>query len=292
MLPKSQEAFRLVHISDIHFRVFPWNPLSCFNKRLKGLLRQVFSPIDFHASTICKRFPDLLHDLQADSVCLTGDLTLTALDAEFLLARYCVDRLSKYARIYVLPGNHDVYTQKALREQTFYHYFPDIQLQKEKLSINRLTKHWWLVLLDCSCLNGWFAANGAIQQTQISNLEDFLRTLPTNENVIIANHYPLLPSKKKAHDLINHKLLQRALKNYPNVHLYLHGHEHQAAVYNNKGFSPSLILNSGSVSLPSNARFHILDLYPRSYLAYTAVFTNLLKYEEPLKISIKTSLQS
>lgn len=292
MYNKPSQAHRIIHISDVHFCVFPKNPLTCFNKRFKGALRQVFGGVTFQSSTIAKRFPDLAVQLQADSICITGDFSLTALDAEFLLAQDFVNTLAQNASVYVLPGNHDVYTQQALNQQTFYHYFPNVQLQNEQISFNKLIDHWWLVLLDCSCLNGWFSANGMIKSSQISVLENFILSLPPKENIIIANHYPLLPTKDPSHDLINHLLLQHVLKKYPNVRLYLHGHNHQAAVYNFKDHAPNMILNSGSVSLPSNARFHIIDLYPQGYHVYTAAITNLLNTQEPLEISIEANLES
>ncbi|WP_348663214.1 metallophosphoesterase family protein [Chlamydia vaughanii] len=292
MQNKSSKAHRLIHISDVHFCVFPKNPLTCLNKRFKGALRQVFGGVTFQSLTIAKRFPSLARELQADSICITGDFSLTALDAEFVLAKKFVDDLSQTSSVYVLPGNHDVYTQRSLTQQTFYRYFSNVQLQNEQISFNKLMDHWWLVLLDCSCLNGWFSANGMIKSSQISVLENFILSLPPQENIVIANHYPLLPSSEPAHDLINNVLLQHTLKKYPNVRLYLHGHNHQAAVYNCKDHAPNLILNSGSVSLPSNARFHIIDLYPRGYHVYTAAITNLLSTKDPLEISIEANLES
>lgn len=289
MLPKPKDAFRLVHISDVHCRVFPKNLFYCFNKRFKSFLRQVFCSVDFQDVTICNRFPDLIRSLHTNSVCLTGDLTLTALHAEFSLARHFIDHLAQYAKIHLVPGNHDVYTKTSYQEQTFYHYFPNVRLQKNKVAKYRLTPDWWIILLDCSCLNGWFSANGKVFLSQIAALESLLSSIPQSENIIIANHYPLLTSKKKFHTLLNNSLLQETLRDFPNIRLYLHGHDHQATLYANKDLSPGLILNSGSISLPSNARFYIIDLYPQDYQVHTAVLTNLMNYEEPLNIKIETT---
>ncbi|EPP34795.1 calcineurin-like phosphoesterase family protein [Chlamydia ibidis] len=287
MLNKLKEAHRVIHISDVHFHVFPKNPLTCFNKRFKGLLRKICGGVPFQARSIGDRFPKLAQNLQADSICVTGDFSLTALPKEFVLAKRFVYNLSQHANTYVLPGNHDVYTPRSLKTKAFYHYFPNKQLATEGISFNKLAPHWWLVLLDCSHLNGWLSANGIIRSAQVSSLENFILSLPHHENVIIANHYPLLPTQNPSHDLINHDLLQKTLKKYSNVRLYLHGHDHQAAIYTCKDHAPNLILNSGSISLPSNARFHVIDLYTQECRVYTVALKNLLMTEEPLEISIE-----
>lgn len=291
MYNKPIEAHRLLHFSDIHFCVFPTNPLTLTNKRFKGLLRQIFGHVHFQAPTIAERFPILAQQLQADSLCITGDFTLTALNKEFSLARAFVDCLQKICPVHVLPGNHDVYTRSSFMHKTFYQYFHNDPLKNEQISFTKLTDHWWLVLLDCSCLNGWFTANGRVYTQQISILENFLLGLPTTDRVLIANHYPLLPNKDAYRDLIYGTLLRTTLKKYANVHLYIHGHNHQATAYHCKNTTPHLILNSGSIALPSNARFHIIDLYPGGYHVRTAAITNLLSKNEPLSISIEANIQ-
>ncbi|AAD19035.1 3,5'-cyclic-nucleotide phosphodiesterase [Chlamydia pneumoniae TW-183] len=285
MQEKPRHVHRIIHISDVHFHVLPVNPVHCFNKRLKGLLRKVFGLVHFQATTIGQRFPKVVRSLGADSVCITGDFSLTAMDGEFLLAKHFVETLAKHSSVYLLPGNHDVYTLKSLAQQTFYTHFPNDQLQQNKVSFHKITDHWWLILLDCSCLNGWFSANGVVHLAQISAIETFLLSLSPEENVIIANHYPLLSSQNPSHDLINNTHLQNVLKKYPKVRLYLHGHEHQAAVYNCADTSPSYILNSGSISLPTNSRFHVIDLYPEKYQVHTMILKNLLDFDAPLEIA-------
>ncbi|AHK63501.1 3',5'-cyclic adenosine monophosphate phosphodiesterase CpdA [Chlamydia avium] len=282
---KPPGAHRLLHISDVHFAIFPTNPLTLMNKRFKGMLRQVFGRVNFQSKAIAEGFPTLAKQLQANSICITGDFSLTALNQEFALAKQFVHTLETQASVYVLPGNHDVYTQRSLIQQTFYQYFPNIQLQNEGIAFHKLLDNWWLVLLDCSCLNGWFSANGMIKSSQISILENFILNHSVQENIIIANHYPLLSTSEPSHDLINNTSLQNALKKYSNVHLYLHGHDHQSAMYHNKNYAPHLILNSGSISLPSNASFHIIDLYPQGYRIHTATITNLTS-GKPLEISV------
>ena len=240
--------------------------------------------VSFRARAISKRFPQLVKELEADAVCVTGDLTITALGAEFRLAKEFLNRIASLASVYIVPGNHDVYTYRALKKQTFYSYFPNSELQTRRIAFQRLTPIWWLVLLDCSCFNGWCAANGRVTASQIHDLEQFLSSLPPSEKVIIANHYPLSPTTRPAHDLLNYAPLKSLLMNFPSVQLYLHGHDHHVEL----DHLPPLVINSGSLTLPSNARFHVIDLHPEGrYQIFTAALTNLMEITAPLKISIE-----
>lgn len=281
---KPSHAFRLVHCSDIHFCVLPKNPFQCFNKRFKGLLRQLIGGVSFQAFAISQRFPQLVKQLEADSVCVTGDMTITALDTEFRFAKEFLSRVESVAPVYIVPGNHDVYTHRALKKQTFYSYFPNKELQTHRIAFKKLTPTWWLVLLDCSCFNGWYTANGEVTDSQLLALEQFLSSLPASEHVIVANHYPLSPTTRPAHDLLNYAPLKSLLMNSPSVRLYLHGHDH----YVELDHLPPLVVNSGSLTLPSNARFHIIDLHPEGgYQIATAALTNLKETSTPLTISIE-----
>lgn len=144
------------------------------------------------------------------------------------------------------------------------------------------------MLLDCSCTNGWCSANGEVTPEQIAKLQTFLDTLSPDSKIIIANHYPLLPTTRPSHDLLNNELLYDLLKIYPNVHLYLHGHDHHAAIHNKDYQTSACVANSGSISLPSNARFHIIDLLPTSYQIQTLALTNLCDTDMPLRFKIDT----
>lgn len=291
MQKKLPHSYRLLHCSDIHFHVIPTNPLMYFNKRFKGVLRLICGLANFQAETIAQRLPALIQQLQVDSICITGDFSLTALREEFMLAQTFIHRLQQLADVFILPGNHDVYTKQALKEQTYYQYFPNKYLQKEQIAFQQLPNHWWLVLLDCSCANGWCSANGEVTSEQMTKLRLFLDKLGPEEKIIIANHYPLLPTQRPSHDLLNNTILYETIKLYPSIQIYLHGHDHHAVVNTNNNLLSTCIVNSGSISLPSNARFHIIDLLPDSYKIHTLALTNLCKADGPLRYIVERSIQ-
>lgn len=116
IMQKSPQSHRLLHCSDIHFHVIPKNPLVCLNKRMKGVLRLMCGLANFQAHAIAQGLPALVQQLQVDSICITGDFSLTALREEFILAQTFIHRLQQLANVFVLPGNHDVYTKQALNK--------------------------------------------------------------------------------------------------------------------------------------------------------------------------------
>ncbi|WP_213318064.1 metallophosphoesterase family protein [Chlamydiifrater volucris] len=293
MIAKSPGDFRLLHFSDLHCYCFPFNVFTCFNKRAKGMLRQLFCPLGFETRKIINHFSELISGLSVDALCVTGDFTLTATKKEFLLAKNFINHLKETLSvpIYLLPGNHDVYTKKAFSEGVFYKIFPNPQLQQGRVTFNKISEQWWLVLLDCSYPNGWMTSHGKVDPMQISVLENFFLNIPADEKVIIANHYPLLATSRPYHDLINGKLLQNMLKKYSNAKIYIHGHDHAAAVYSCKDHYPSLILNSGSISDRKNARFNVIDVRSQGCSSFTMAIRGLRKKNSPLELELESSYE-
>ena len=78
-----------------------------------------------HSERVLER---LLADLAArrpDHVVITGDVTLTSKEAEFRRARAYLDAALPGVRLSVLPGNHDVWREEAVREGWFAAAFGD-----------------------------------------------------------------------------------------------------------------------------------------------------------------------
>lgn len=279
-MQKPPSAYRVLHISDIHFCLFPNQLRACFSKRMKALVRLFFGGAPFHAFSLLTRFPQFVKTLDIDAICITGDLSLTALESEFSQAHAFVQSLRKEAPVYLLPGNHDVYTRKAFNQGTFYQYFPNPTLQQRRVALYHLTTDWDLVLLDCSCLNGWFEAHGQVFEEQMQVFHQVMQGIPFDKQVIVANHYPLFSTKREFHDLLNREALQEGLKQYDTIKMYLHGHDHHAEI----AFLRKIpVINSGSLSLLSNAKGCVIDLYPKGFEVYTLVLENLNDADSPLK---------
>lgn len=284
--------YRLMHISDIHIHAIPKNPLTCFNKRFKGVLRQLFLPLGFKTKRIQQYLPDIAQDLNVHGICISGDLTFTSWRQEFATAKQFVEQLhQRVHEVFCLPGNHDVYTVESMKYKTFYQYFPNQQLETNGVSFHALTPRWWLVLMDCSRENGWLEARGTVRSSQLSVIEAFLAALPAENHVIIANHYPLLNTSKSYRHLLHAEQLQELLNKFSQVKLYLHGHDHQASLYRCRDSHPQIILNSGSVSHKQNGRFNILDLYDDRFLIQTLAIANLESNDSSLILQQENTIE-
>ena len=78
---------RIVHLSDIHFWQYTFNPLRLLSKRLLGTASLLLGRARRFR---LERVPELVarvQELNADHILITGDLTTTALPAEFRAAR-------------------------------------------------------------------------------------------------------------------------------------------------------------------------------------------------------------
>jgi len=114
---------RILHFSDIHLGLgLRHIPLSDWpSKRLAGganLLRgrgKRFSA----AADKTRAMVRLAGELEADLVLCTGDLTALATDAEYDAARSILEPLMRDRRFVVIPGNHDLYTRRDVREERF-----------------------------------------------------------------------------------------------------------------------------------------------------------------------------
>ena len=123
-IDRRPRELRIVHLSDIHLWRYVFNPLLLMNKRAFGMVALV-------AGRARKFRLERLHDvvervkgLKPDHVLITGDLTTTALPAEFQAARTALaELLVESDRVTVIPGNHDRYTTGAVRHQAFEEWF-------------------------------------------------------------------------------------------------------------------------------------------------------------------------
>ncbi len=78
---------RIVHVSDIHFWQYAFNPVRLMSKRMLGMAALVAGRARrFHLGGVA-RLVDQVRRLEPDHILITGDLTTTALPDEFRAAR-------------------------------------------------------------------------------------------------------------------------------------------------------------------------------------------------------------
>lgn len=189
------------------------------------------------------------------SILISGDLTCMASEKEFQQAKKLILFLKELGfTVYVLPGNHDVYTKKTCQNKTFFEVFKDVvdfkgnfpfNLKTHSVAGYELDATTYLVLLDATTFNRRIAANGNFTPEIERNFKDLLKEIPATASIIVAAHFPYESYKAPKAHLIHGNRLEVLLKNDPRIKLYLHGHRHIPEIKNCK---THLSCDSGSIS--------------------------------------------
>lgn len=117
---------RIAHFSDLH--VLDWEgigPARFFNKRFTGWVSIRLKRGRVHRASYVRAVAREVRARKVDHVVITGDLTNLALEPEFALAHAILeDEMGlRSDEISIVPGNHDLYTQGALRNRRFTTFF-------------------------------------------------------------------------------------------------------------------------------------------------------------------------
>ena len=116
---------RIAHISDLHFSKISFSPKIFFSKRWFGNLNLIFFRRNLYNPKNAFLLPEFLSNEKVSHIVMTGDMTTTSLEKEYLLAKELVDEFeSVNMTTYLIPGNHDHYTKKTCNDRIFYRYFP------------------------------------------------------------------------------------------------------------------------------------------------------------------------
>ena len=241
---------RIVQLSDIHVWRYAVNPLHLLNKRAVGMISL--------AAGRARRFRlERLHEVVAqvvglapDHILITGDLTTTALTAEFRDAREALDELLRdAARVTVIPGNHDRYTTGSVRYRQFEYWFGAFSPGGPYPWLRTLDDETAILGLDAT--RSHLSARGFLPPDQLA-LAQALTADPQRRprRLIVASHYPVAaPAPYVA------ELAAKRMKNAADVagwlatlgpHLYCCGHVHAAWAFVPEALPNELCLNSGA----------------------------------------------
>jgi 3',5'-cyclic AMP phosphodiesterase CpdA len=231
MITDSRIRDRIVFFTDLHFWKVVWNPLHLLNKRLLGnanlFLRRR------HQFPMLNARPFAMHALAtgARTVLIGGDLTSTATDAEFRLARGFIEFLQRQgAEVLTVLGNHDVYTFEASRRRR-----PQKHLQPwlpesgfpAQLALNGGTP---IVLLP-TARPRLLSSRGHFGAEEARAAADRIAATPPGP-VLVCGHYPALSEtagygSKWGHRLDGEERLRRTLGECGRAVLYVSGHVHR-----------------------------------------------------------------
>jgi 3',5'-cyclic AMP phosphodiesterase CpdA len=119
---------RIAHFSDLHVLALDGVPTHrFFNKRFTGWVNLRVKRAHKHLPAHVRAVAREITRAKVDHVVITGDLTNLALEQEFVAVRTLLeDHLGLDPhQISAVPGNHDLYTRGAMRDQRFTKYFHD-----------------------------------------------------------------------------------------------------------------------------------------------------------------------
>lgn len=266
----------IAHLSDLHFSKISVFPLSL--KRFVGTTNLLITRKRSYIATHLLKLPKLLKSLDVKNILITGDLSSTSLEKEFLQAKKFIDSFDKQVKFFIIPGNHDTYTKKSSKSS----YFENILKSKsnsktnlEKIELYSLSDKWMYIGLDTTLVTSLFSASGLFSKEMEENLIATIESIPKDKNIIISNHFPIFHKAPKRKLLKRKEALIDILKKYPNIKLYLHGHTHKSSIIKKENL-PFMIC-SGCTSHKKNASFNILEFendkcFVKSYILKGAMW--------------------
>lgn len=257
---------KIAHISDLHYSHASFSPAQFFSKRWLGNLNLVLSRKRSYDPKRLELLPGLWKSLGVDLVLITGDVSTTALPEEFALASTFATSCKKEGiHILALPGNHDCYTKGSCSSKRFYKFFDpcweEKSLQKDRLS-TILIGGVVLIGLDTSKATSLVSSEGYFDEDLELLLENTLSSLPRQQPVFLANHFPFFAQPCARRNLVRRDALKNLIQRFPQIKLYLHGHTHRHCLADLRAHNLPLILDSGSTSHKSTGMWNLIDYTP------------------------------
>jgi 3',5'-cyclic AMP phosphodiesterase CpdA len=252
---------RIVHLSDIHVWRFTWDPRRLASKRALGMLELLRGRARRFRLERLDAVVARVLELAPDHVLITGDLTTTALPAEFRDARReLAPLLADPARVTVVPGNHDRYTGRAWRDRRFEHTFGAFMPATAFPWLRRIDDETGILGLDPTRFH--VTASGLLPLAQLEAAHTLLADSAARpDRLLVACHYPVA-----APDPYRHELATKRLANAASVrdwlaglgpHVYCCGHVHAAWAFTPPELPNELCLNAGAPLLADPTGFRL-----------------------------------
>ncbi len=201
---------RIAHATDIHWYAPPRIGELAWKRWLGSANLYLLGRRHHFAREVQQRLVAHIEALDPDVVLITGDLTSQALEAEFALAREDLAPLLEHRAVFVIPGNHDVYTRHSQRSRAMERWFgPWMGLGEGGLG--RLdTGHLTLLGLDPNRPLA-LGSSGVLPDAQLRALADALADPAMGGRSIgLAIHYPPIDRRGRRYDGARHGLLNAA----------------------------------------------------------------------------------
>ena len=221
----------ILHISDLHFWEVVWNPLRLLNKRMLGNLNVFWRRRHEFVMRRAEEFADAAAGTGIRAVLMTGDFTSTATPAEFDLGKAFVEGLTRRGlHVFLMPGNHDVYTFESVRTRRFQQYFGTYLPEHGYPHRYTLPGGTPLIVVPTVTPN-LVSSKGLIRDMEIEAAVRLVEACPAGP-LLVAGHYPMLHSTygyttSPGRQLRNAERLRHALGQTDREILYVAGHVHR-----------------------------------------------------------------
>jgi 3',5'-cyclic AMP phosphodiesterase CpdA len=253
---------RLAHFSDIHLTAKPlgWRTRDWFTKRATGWVnvRLLGRGRRFKlAPPAVAALLRAIRERKPDAIAFSGDATGMGFESEFMVAAEALGvGDSTLPPAVAVPGNHDYYTHRAVRENLFETYFAPWQFgervdPEHVYPFARRVGDIWLIGLNSCTPNRWnWDASGAVGLAQLDRLRALCKTFGPGVRVLVT-HYPLRTARgliePRVHRLRNHDAVLAAAVECK-ISLWLHGHIHRPFVLYPSGDVPFPVICAGSAT--------------------------------------------
>ncbi len=250
---------RLAHFSDVHLTSKPlgWRPRDWLSKRVTGWVnvRLLGRGRRFkQAPAVVQALMRAVRERRPDAVVFTGDATGMGFESEFVAAAEALGvGDATLPPAVAVPGNHDYYTRRSVRDGLFEEYFGPwqggLRVDDHTYPFARRVGDVWLVCANSCTANRWnWDASGAFGPAQLARLKALCGSLGPGVRVLVT-HYPLRTARgelePRVHRLRDHEEAL-AVAAECGIGLWLHGHIHRGFVLKPTGGLPFPVVCVGS----------------------------------------------
>ena len=250
---------QILHFGDIH--VWRWRVAADFlyPKRFLGLINLGLRRRFRFPHELAPEVASAIVEQDADYVVFSGDMTTMSLRKEFEESAALFEPIvNKWGteRFFCIPGNHDRYTPRSVRQGDYEKFFPYGAFPKGKLVRSQpVVDGLVCVGFDCShpCR---VRSNGTVSEDLEKQLEAQLQEhADAGRAVLLVGHYPAVypPSIHAAweHRLLEPERLVALIERF-SPRVYFHGHKHVRWAIRDASTPDTLHLNCGAAGMVSD----------------------------------------
>jgi 3',5'-cyclic AMP phosphodiesterase CpdA len=199
-----------------------------------------------------ERVPELVERVRSlgpDHILITGDVTTTALPAEFQAALGALKHLlDDAAKVTIVPGNHDRYTMRAHRSRRFEKFLGAFSPEEPYPWLRVLDSTTAILGLDPT--RAGVSARGKLPRAHLRRARELIERASEITRLVIACHYPVAAPPE-----FERQYARKPLVNAIEVgewlltigpHLYCCGHVHAMWAFQPPSIPNQLSLNPGA----------------------------------------------